>query len=246
VQQCLLAVMPGLAATNRNNEHRRIPLAFIMAAVLCSGVAAQSLGDAARDERQRNKTTPTKTYSDDDSGKAPATQPSANVVSKPVGPSPGIPSKGQAGYQPLPSTAEIRQACRTELASRVEAAKRGNLDTAAEVCVLYEQPMDSAYEALVDRSVALQNELCPKIYPLGLDSPKVAADPVLGPKAHELNEIAKQFAQRMEANLKELTSLMIDKGQAVDSDPQYTRCKIRGLRMQADIARVAGNCGRGF
>lgn len=226
------------------SRYRRPALMVFATALVCSGAAGQSLGDMAREERERNKTTAAKTYSDDDSAKAPATQPAADATANPSGPSSGIQSARKGGYQPQPSTAQIRQACRAQLGSRMDAVKQGKSDTEAEVCLLLEKPMDLAYEVLVDRSVVLQNELCSRAYPLGLDSPKVAADPALGPRARELAELLKQFAQRVDVNLKELTRIMSDKGQAADSDPQYTEYKVRALRMRMDLGRLAGNCGR--
>jgi hypothetical protein len=194
----------------------------------------------ARDERQRNKTTAAKAYSDDDSAKTPAPTQTSGRPS-------GMQSASGAGFQPLPSTAEIRQTCRRELGSRMDAARQGKLESKqAEMCVLWERQMDSAYEALVDRSLALQNEVCPKIYPLGLDSAKVAADPVLGPKVQELKALANQFRQRMDDTTKELIRITTQKGPAAEHDPQFIDCRFRALRMQIDFNRISGNCTRGF
>src|SRR5262249_34936262 len=131
---------------------------FMLQAILCSLAVGQSLGDLARTERAKkaaagNEAPKAKVLTDQDvTNSAPAPNgPSLATGSAPFPwqRSPSQPEK--VDHQP--STAEIRQMCRS---INREQATEGLTTT----CMVINAPMDSSYEALVDRAIALKNELC--------------------------------------------------------------------------------------
>src|SRR5262249_6970942 len=157
-------------------------LLFLVTVALGSYAAAQSLGDLGRTERSKraaagNEAPKVKVLTDDDPPQ-PATNGPHQATDSPPLPwqrSRSQPEKKDSStFTRQPSTAEIRQECRNIAAD--EATESSN-----DFCYIMSASMDSWYETLVDRAVALRNELCSNRVDLGSEP----ADPALAAKYHE-------------------------------------------------------------
>ena len=92
-------------------------------------------------------------------------------------------------------------------------------------------PMDSSYEALVDRAVALKNELCEN----HVDLNREPADRALAAKYREFAQVGGEVMLRGKAISDESTR---------DADDPNLRLK--GMRTMMDYGRIGTSCSGSF